>query len=86
MASHKIIFQGRAAKEIEEMDGETAKIILRKLRWYANHENPLFFAVRLKSRAIGQYRFRIGSYRAIFDIQDDAIIILRVGHRSTVYR
>ncbi|MBU2503873.1 MAG: type II toxin-antitoxin system RelE/ParE family toxin [Nanoarchaeota archaeon] len=31
-------------------------------------------------------RFRIGNYRVIFDIKEDQIIILRVGHRGRIYR
>jgi len=34
----------------------------------------------------GTYRFRIGDYRVIFDIEDDQIIVLRIGHRREVYR
>lgn len=35
-----------------------------------------------------RYRLRVGDYRIIYDIEDDAlvILILRVGHRRDVYR
>lgn len=35
---------------------------------------------------LGSYRFRIGDYRVIFDIENDKIIILRVGHRAKIYK
>ena len=40
----------------------------------------------LNDSRIGSYRFRIGNYRVIFDIKEDQIIILRVGHRGRIYR
>ncbi|MBW2067248.1 MAG: type II toxin-antitoxin system RelE/ParE family toxin, partial [Deltaproteobacteria bacterium] len=30
--------------------------------------------------ALGTYRFRIGDYRVIFDIEGKDIVVLRVGH------
>ena len=38
------------------------------------HERPL------------SYRFRIGDYRVICDIEGDEIVILRIGHRRDIYR
>jgi mRNA interferase RelE/StbE len=36
--------------------------------------------------AFGTYRFRIGDYRAIFDIEGSDLVILRIGHRRDIYR
>jgi mRNA interferase RelE/StbE len=49
-------------------------------------ENPRLFAIKLMDKALGQYRYRIGDYRIIFDIEKDNIIILRIGHRREIYR
>jgi mRNA interferase RelE/StbE len=46
----------------------------------------LRFAEKLSDPILGEYRFRIGDYRVIFDIQEDEIIILRVGHRREIYK
>ncbi len=35
---------------------------------------------------LGTYRFRVGDYRIVFDIEDTTIIILRVGHRKKYIR
>jgi mRNA interferase RelE/StbE len=35
---------------------------------------------------IGTYRFRIGDYRVIFDLEGNDVIVLRVGHRKEIYR
>jgi mRNA interferase RelE/StbE len=35
-----------------------------------------------------QYRLRVGTYRVIYEIRDDRLIVLvlRIGHRKDVYR
>ncbi|HJH28326.1 MAG TPA: hypothetical protein C5S51_01315 [Methanosarcinaceae archaeon] len=35
---------------------------------------------------MGTYIFRIGEYRAIFDIDGGNIVILRLGHRKNIYK
>ena len=43
-------------------------------------------ASKLIDETLGQYRYRIGDYRVIFDIHGQNIVILRVGHRREIYR
>ena len=40
----------------------------------------------IKDIELGQYRFRIGDYRVVFDIEKNRIIILALGHRRDIYR
>jgi len=46
----------------------------------------LDFAEKLNDYEFGEWRFRIGDYRAIFDVDGDKIIILKVGHRKNIYK
>ncbi|MBQ9887249.1 MAG: type II toxin-antitoxin system RelE/ParE family toxin [Lachnospiraceae bacterium] len=41
----------------------------------------------LTSNRSGQWRYRVGDYRILADIQDDTLIILviDIGHRSKIY-
>jgi len=34
----------------------------------------------------GLRKYRIGDYRVIYSIEKDRVLVLRIGHRSTVYR
>ena len=46
-------------------------------------EYLLAFAESLTKTTLGQYRFRIGDYRVVFDLEDDEIIVITdVGHRK----
>lgn len=47
--------------------------------------DPLQHAEPLKQLELGSYRFRIGDYRVVFDIEGDEIVILRIGHRRDIY-
>jgi mRNA interferase RelE/StbE len=54
--------------------------------FYASQENPLTFAKRLVAVREGQFRFRIGDYRVIFDVAKDSIYVLKIAKRSDVYK
>ena len=54
-----------------------------KLKEFA--KEPFKYARKLIHPKIGTYRFRIGDYRIILDIDDDNIVILRIGHRKSIY-
>ena len=81
---YKIIFAERAVKDIEKLDIVTKKRIGEKLKLFSS--DPLTYAKKLINPKIGSYRFRIGNYRIIFDIVDDSIVILRMGHRNSIYK
>jgi mRNA interferase RelE/StbE len=51
-------------------------------------ENPRSFGKPLSGSLSGLWRYRIGSYRVVCRIEDGAltVLILRVAHRSKVYR
>ena len=83
---YDIIFTDEAEKNLDELDKKVAIRIIKKLKWFSLQDAPLSFASRLTYPAIGQYRFRTGDYRVIVDCRQEKIIVLRIGHRSTIYR
>lgn len=81
---YKVMLTQRTVKDIEKIDKETKDRIATKLREYA--VEPLKYARKLVDSKIGTYRFRIGDYWVIFDIDNDNIVILRIGHRRSIYK
>jgi mRNA interferase RelE/StbE len=81
---YKIVFTRRALKDLENIDKEMQNRIATKLKEYG--KEPLKYARKLTSPKIGTYRFRIGDYRVIFDIDHENIMILRIGHRNSIYK
>ena len=81
---YQLIYTKRAVKDIRRLDDPVKRRVKIALEKYS--ETPLQFAQKLTNPDFGTYRFRIGDYRVIFDIEDDALVILRVGHRKDIYR
>lgn len=79
-------FNSRARKDIKRLSPEIAERIVKKLDYFVSTANPLEHADHLTNFEIGSYRFRIGDYRVIFDVDGDKIVILKVGHRREIYR
>jgi len=81
---YRLVYTNRAIKDIQRLEPAVKKRIGKALLRY--EEDPLKYAARLTESKLGTYRFRIGDYRAIFDLEDDEIIVLRVGHRRDIYK
>ena len=79
-----------AKKELICLEKSIQKRIVQKLRFYIIQDNPLQYAKKLKNNDIGTYRFRIGRYRVIFDVNDKSkiiiLLILRIKHRKEIYK
>ena len=80
----EIILSQKAVKDFKKLDTNTGLQIARKLKEYST--NPLLYARKLSDSKIGTFRFRIGDYRAIVDIEENKIIVLKVGHRKDIYK
>ena len=81
---YRLVYTHRAIKDIRKLESVVKKRIGKTLLKY--EENPLKYAVRLTESKLGTYRFRIGDYRAIFDLEENEIVVLRVGHRKDIYK
>ncbi|TAH33734.1 type II toxin-antitoxin system RelE/ParE family toxin [Candidatus Saccharibacteria bacterium] len=83
---YRIVFAGSSKKDIAKLDQVTRQRIARKLQYFLEQDDPLSYARQLVHSAIGSYRFRVGHYRIVFDIDDDTIQVVSVKHRGEVYR
>lgn len=82
----KLIFARSAFRQLQKLDYNTQKRINEKLRFYLSQENPLKFAEPLKDYRFGNWRFQIGNYRILFDVEENIIFVLKIGHRKDVYK
>jgi mRNA interferase RelE/StbE len=81
---YELVYTRRAERDIEKLEPNVKDRIGKALLRYS--EEPLKFAEKLSDPILGEYRFRIGDYRVIIDLQGNEIILLRVGHRREIYR
>ena len=79
-----------AERELKRIDRQAARRILRFLHdRVAGLEDPRSIGEALKGSKLGEFwKYRVGAYRVISHIKDDALLILivKIGHRSEVYR
>lgn len=80
------IADNKARKDLKRLPKEISIRIVGKLEFWVKSGNPLAFAERLTNYDLGMYRFRVGDYRITFDVDDNTIVILAVGHRREIYK
>lgn len=86
---YSVIFTEQAKKQLSKLDKSTAKLISSWLmKNLQGCENPRQHGKGLTSNRSGQWRYRVGNYRLIADIQDYKVIILilEIGHRRDIYK
>ena len=75
-------------KQLKKLDKHTASLILGWIRKNLEGcENPRLHGKALTANRTGQWRYRVGDYRIIAELQDKQIVILilNVGHRRDIY-
>ena len=82
--AYQILYVKSVLKDTQKLDNVTKKRLKKKIEIYL--KNPLKYATKLISPALGTYRWRIGNYRVVFDLKDKQIIVLKIKHRREIYR
>ncbi|MBR4928395.1 MAG: type II toxin-antitoxin system RelE/ParE family toxin [Oscillospiraceae bacterium] len=87
MAYH-VEFTKSALRDIKKLDKGTSALILGWIR--KNLEgcsDPRIHGKGLTANRSGQWRYRVGDYRIIADIDDSRIVVVvvRIGHRRDIY-
>ena len=85
-----IEFEKAAESELKKLDKQIARRIVKFLRErVAVLENPRSIGEALTGSTLGDYwKYRVGDYRIIADIQDKKLIVqvIRLGNRREIYR
>lgn len=86
--SYNVQYSKQAIKELKKLDRFTRQMIYSWIdKNLSGCEDPRQHGKALAANRKGQWRYRIGDYRLICDIQDDKLVILAltVGHRRDIY-
>lgn len=79
-----------AEQELNKLDPQIARRILRFLHGrVAALDNPRSIGEALRGSQLGEFwKYRVGDYRIIASIEDQAVrvLVVRIGHRRDVYR
>lgn len=87
---YKAVYTKKAVNQLEKIELSIAQRIVKKVKFFIGQSDPLKYAKKLKHPAFGQYRFRVGDYRVIFDVDSRGKIkilyILTIKHRREIYQ
>lgn len=82
-------YSKQAVKQLKKMNQYTKTMILNWIsKNFVDTQNPFQHVKALKGNLENQWRYRVGDYRILCDIQDEKLIILvlTIGHRREVYK
>jgi mRNA interferase RelE/StbE len=86
VARYNVFIKPSAVKEIEAIDSKKDRNrVVRRIQALAGDPRPTGVE---KLSGEEKYRLRQGSYRIVYAIEDDRLVVyvVRVGHRKDVYR
>ena len=85
---YKVVFSDNALKQLKKLDKHISALIIGWIdKNLEGTNNPRQHGKALVANRNGQWRYRIGDYRAICEIQDNkiTILVLEIGHRRSIY-
>lgn len=87
-SSWSLIYDKDCIKALKKLDKPTRRRIMDALDWLAASPTPQAHCKALTGEFTGLWRYRIGNYRVILDLDQGELIIiaLNAGHRSKIYR
>ena len=86
---YHVEFSKLALKQLQKLDRRTTALVLGWIRKNLEGcDNPRAHGKPLTDNHTGTWRYRVGDYRIISEIQEDRIVILilNIGHRRDIYR
>ncbi len=85
---YKVVYDKKAIKSLSKLDKAQQKMIISWIeKNLVDTDNPKQHGKALKGNLKEYWRYRVGEYRILADINDDEIkiIIFNVGHRREIY-
>ncbi len=79
----ELILNKKAEKDLNKLSFSVAKKILIQINQLKNFPNVR--NVKKLTNFSPDYRFRIGDYRVLFEVENNSIIIYRIVHRKDAY-
>ncbi len=86
---YQLVTTDKFDKAFKKLDRQTQKIIKAWLdKNLMNCTDPRIHGKGLTSNISGQWRYRVGDYRILAEIQDErlVLVLIDIGHRSRIYK
>jgi mRNA interferase RelE/StbE len=79
---YELVIAHRFYKDLRQIDAQNQKRILETL--IQIRQDP-YQGRKVIVAETGQYRWRVGPYRILYDVEGDKVHVLRVRHRREAY-
>lgn len=89
MKGYTVLYAPSAVCALRKMDRQVCAIVYAWIdKNLSGCENPRARGKALAGNLSGLWRYRVGDWRILAEIRDEAltILVLEIGHRSVVYR
>ena len=84
MVYERLVITNHAEKQLSKLPPATAKQIIISLSQF------IFQPQKANLKKLKGYkntwRIRVGNYRALFKIENNLVIVIKVGHRKDIYK
>ena len=84
--NYSVSFESESITDLDNLDQVVRLRILNKIQWLSLNFEQIT-PLSLTGQWSGFYKLRVGDYRVIYelDIEEQLIIIIRIGHRREIY-
>ena len=84
--NYSVSFESESITDLDNLDQVVRLRILNKIQWLSVNFEQIT-PLSLTGQWSGFYKLRVGDYRVIYelDIEEQLIIIIRIGHRREIY-
>ena len=86
---YSVVLSNKARKNLKKLNKTVSAMLIAWIRKNLHEtENPRALGKALTANLSGLWRYRVGDYRIITEIQDEIItvLVLEIGHRREIYQ
>ena len=80
--TYRVEFKPRALKDLKSIDHANARQIVERIELMKDN---LTGDVKRLTNFSPEYRLRVGSYRVLFEVEGEMVVIYRIRHRKDAY-
>ncbi|KIH70682.1 type II toxin-antitoxin system RelE family toxin [Salinicoccus roseus] len=87
--TYKVVYEKRAVKSLSKIDKNQQRLIIAWIeKNLQNTSDPKQHGKSLKGQLKDYWRYRVGNYRLLAEINQDEvkIIVINIGHRKDIYK
>lgn len=79
--NYQVLLHQKAKKELNKIPKEVKQSVINGIKSLSAQPK----AKGKKLKPTEYYRIRIGDYRVIYEVEENQVIVLMIGHRSKIY-